>query len=68
MFRNKGDVMPNLVLTRSLKQKLMIGQDGEIVVTVLGVRGGQVRLSIQAPEGVPVDREEIYEKRKAEKK
>ncbi len=47
-----------LVLTRRANQSIMIG-DG-VVVTVLEVRGDQVRLGIQAPRSVPVHREEVY--------
>jgi len=42
----------------------MIG--GEIIVTVLGVKAAQVRLGINAPKAVPVHREEIYDRIKAE--
>ena len=47
-----------LVLTRRAKQSLMIGED--VVVTVLEVRGDQVRLGIEAPRSVAVHREEVY--------
>lgn len=47
-----------LVLTRKPNQAINIGDD--IVVTVLEVRGDQVRLGIEAPKHVPVQREEIY--------
>jgi carbon storage regulator len=47
-----------LVLTRRLKQSIMIGDD--IEVTVLSVEGKKVRLGVQAPSGVPVFRTEIY--------
>ena len=46
-----------LVLTRKLGQRLMIGDN--IVVTVLSVRGGQVRLGIEAPRSVPIRRDEL---------
>lgn len=58
--------LTNLVMTRSLDQKLVI--NGNITVTVLKIRGQQVKLSIVAPKDVRVDREEIHEKRKAEQK
>jgi len=51
-----------LVLTRSVNERLLIGENGEIVVKVLSVRGNQVRLGIEAPKSVPVHREEIYER------
>ena len=47
-----------LVLTRRANQSIMIGDD--VVVTVLEVRGDQVRLGIQAPRSVAVHREEVY--------
>lgn len=50
-----------LILTRNVGELLRIGDD--ITVTVLGVRGQQVRLGIQAPREVTVDREEIRERR-----
>ena len=47
-----------LVLTRRANQSIMIGH--EIVVTVLEVRGDQVRLGIKAPRSIDVHREEIF--------
>ncbi len=47
-----------LVLTRKPNQRINIGDD--IVITVLEVRGDQVRLGIEAPRDVAVQREEIY--------
>ncbi|MEX2254444.1 MAG: carbon storage regulator CsrA [Acidimicrobiia bacterium] len=47
-----------LVLTRRANQSLMIGHD--IVVTVIEVRGDQVRIGIRAPREVPVYREELF--------
>jgi carbon storage regulator len=49
-----------LVLTRKPGENIRIGSD--IVVTVLCTRGGQVKLGVQAPHGIPVHREEVYEK------
>jgi carbon storage regulator len=53
-----------LILTRRVGKTLMVGE--EITVTVLGVRGNQVRIGINAPKDVPVHREEIYERVKQE--
>jgi carbon storage regulator len=50
----------------TLQRKIMIGD--EITITVLGVRGGNVRLGIQAPTNTLVHREEVYEKIQQEKK
>ncbi len=47
-----------LILTRRVGETLKIGED--IEVTVLGLRGGQVRMGINAPRDVAVHREEIY--------
>jgi carbon storage regulator len=52
----EGDIV--LVLTRRANQSIMIGH--EIVVTVLEVRGDQVRLGIKAPRSIDVHREEIF--------
>ena len=54
-----------LILTRRIGETLNIGDD--VQVTVLGVKGNQVRLGINAPKDVPVHREEIYERIKREK-
>ena len=53
-----------LVLTRRVGETLMIGD--EVTVTVLGVKGSQVRIGVNAPREVAVHREEIYERIKAE--
>jgi len=54
-----------LILTRRMQETLMIGDD--VRITVLGVKGNQVRIGIDAPRDVTVHREEIYERIKLEK-
>ena len=49
-----------LILTRKVNEALMVGDD--ITITVLGVKGNQVRLGVTAPRDVAVHREEIYQR------
>ena len=53
-----------LILTRRVGEKICIGD--EIEITVLGVKGNQVRIGVNAPEEIPVHREEVYERIKEE--
>jgi carbon storage regulator len=53
-----------LILTRRVGETLIIGD--EVSVTVLGVKGNQVRIGVNAPRDVSVHREEIYERIKNE--
>ncbi len=52
-----------LILTRKIGESLLIGDDVEI--TVLSIRGSQVKLGVKAPKEISVHREEIYQRIKA---
>ncbi len=49
-----------LILTRRIGETLMVGDD--VIVTILGVKGNQVRIGVNAPKEVAVHREEIYQR------
>ena len=55
-----------LILTRRISESIIVGDD--VKITVLGVKGNQVRLGIDAPKNLPVHREEIYERIQQEKR
>jgi carbon storage regulator len=48
-----------LVLSRHRDESIMIGDD--VVVTIVDIRGDKVRLGIEAPQDIPVHRQEVYE-------
>ena len=54
-----------LILTRKANETLTVGND--VTVTILGVKGNQVRIGVNAPKEVPVHREEVYNRIKTEK-
>jgi carbon storage regulator len=53
-----------LILTRRVRETIMVGD--EVQVTVLGVKGNQIRIGVNAPEEIAVHREEIYNRIQAE--
>lgn len=64
LLRVKGKKIM-LILTRRVGESLIIGDD--VVVNVLGVKGNQVRIGVDAPKDVSVHREEIYDRIQQEK-
>ncbi len=56
-----------LILTRRTGESIMIGNDAEITVTKISIKGNQVRIGIDAPKEISVHREEIYQRICAEK-
>lgn len=54
-----------LILTRRVGETLIIGE--EVTVTVLGIKGNQVRIGVKAPKDVSVHREEIFERIRVER-
>ena len=54
-----------LILTRRVGESLIIGDD--VVINILGVKGNQIRIGVNAPKEISVHREEIYNRIQAEK-
>ena len=54
-----------LILTRRISESIIIGDD--VKITILGIKGNQVRVGIDAPKDLSVHREEIYDRIKQEK-
>ena len=50
-----------LVLSRNVDESIVIGEDAEIEIIVVEIRGDKVRLGIQAPKEIPVHRREVYD-------
>jgi len=57
-----------LVLTRRKKQEILIGENGEVLIKIMDIRGQEVHIGIEAPKEVPVHRKEVYERIKDEEK
>lgn len=55
-----------LILTRKVNESLLVGDD--VKLTVLGIKGGQIRIGISAPRDVSVHRQEVYERIQQEQK
>lgn len=55
-----------LILTRRIGESIIVGDD--VTITVLGVKGNQIRLGVNAPKHVSVHREEIYQRIKQEQR
>jgi carbon storage regulator len=49
-----------LILTRRIQESVKIGDD--VTITILGVKGGHVRVGVEAPREIPVHREEVYKR------
>lgn len=56
-----------LILTRRVGENIFIGENAEIVVTVLGIKGNQIKIGIEAKRDIPVNRAEVYERILAER-
>lgn len=50
-----------LMLTRKQGEKIVVGMAGEVLVTIVEIRGDRVRVGVEAPKDIPVDRLEVYQ-------
>ncbi len=57
-----------LVLTRQIGQTIVIGEEGEIKISILGKQGNKVRVGVDAPIDIAVDREEVFKAKQEDKK
>ena len=55
-----------LVLTRRIGESLTIGNPSSITLTVLGIRGNNIRIGIEAPKEIAIHREEVFDRIKSE--
>ncbi len=56
-----------LILTRHIGEQIVVGNQGEVKIVLLGMDRGQVRVGITAPSAIPVHRKEIYDRIQKEK-
>jgi len=49
-----------LIMTRRTSETIVVGEKGDVRITVLGVKGNQVRIGVEAPKSTPVHREEVF--------
>jgi carbon storage regulator len=56
-----------LVLSRKLNEEIVIGEDGNIVITLVSIKSDKVRIGISAPTSIAVHRREVYETIQREK-
>lgn len=50
-----------LILSRKVDEKIVLGENANIVITAVGIRGGKMRIGIEAPKECPVHRLEVWE-------
>lgn len=57
-----------LILTRQIGQTIVIGENGEIKLTIISKQGNKVRIGIEAPKEIAVNREEIFKAKQLDQK